>query len=161
MNLWRSNWRLVVLLAPIGVAFVWVGTVFVLGWLRPVPTALLVPGTPDSVTVALYGPAPSGPGGDLSSWQPEQVVMVSDGRQIAKLVSDTNSLPLFPMGNFACPNDDGSHYQVQFSFGNGDRRTLFVDRQGCQGVGFEERPNLSIAWSLTDHRLLDDLDTLF
>jgi hypothetical protein len=51
-----------------------------------------------------------------------------------------------------------------FSFSNGDRRTLFAERNGCQGVGFEEssyRSSIPVAWSLSDHRLLNDLDALF
>lgn len=125
---------------------------------QPGPVAL-IPGEPDAVTIARYGPNTSESLG--ASRIPERVMTVTDAKEVAKLASDANSLPAFPKGGFSCPNSDGSYYQVRFAFATGDRRTLFVERNGCEGVGFDEQPDHSVAWSMTDHRFLDDLDALF
>ena len=124
---------------------------------QPGPVALIL-GKPDAVTIARYGP--NTPGSLGASRNPDRVMTITDTKEVAKLASDANSLPPFPKGGFACPNSDGSYYQVRFAFKNGDLRTLFVDRTGCQGVGFDEQRDYSVVWSMTDHRFLDDLDAL-
>ncbi|MFI5091039.1 MAG: hypothetical protein ACHP7P_13365 [Terriglobales bacterium] len=137
---------------------------YMIGSTRNQPRAMLIPGTPDAVKVARYGAKPFGPAADATPWTPDAVVTVTDTKRVALLAADANNLPPFPTGNYSCPSSDGSHYELQFSFANGDRRTLFAERQGCEGVGFEDAPygsDESIAWSMTDHRLLNDLDALF
>ena len=124
----------------------------------------LVLGDPNAVKVARYGPEPTGVKAGTNPWSPDATATVTDRRTVSSLLQDANNLPVFPSGNFSCPSNDGSHYEVQFYFANGDRRTLFADRTGCRGVGFQEAAsgsNVSIAWSLTDPHLLNDLDALF
>lgn len=133
---------------------------FLVGSLRSPATATLVLGTPIKVTVARYAAGPVG-GPAPNNQTPDSVITVTSGNQIAKLVADANSLPLFPKGTVNCPAGDGSHYQLQFSYSNGDRQTLLAERQSCRGVGFADRPDRFIASSATDSRLLDDLDSLF
>jgi len=161
----RSRWKLAAWLALAILALAATAGImgYVIGSMRYQPTAILLPGTPDAVKVARYGAKPFGPAAD-TTWTPDAVVTVTDIKRVALLAADANNLPPFPTGNYGCPNSDGSHYELQFSFANGDRRTLFAERQGCEGVGFEDAPyesGASIAWSMTDHRLLNDLDALF
>ena len=155
----RVNWRLPALLAPLVVAVLVGASVYLVTWVRGTPTAMLVPGSATAVTVSRYGPEP-GPG-QSPVWPPDGTRTVTDPKQMATITADVNGPPLFPKGTISCPMDDGSHYLVQFSYSDSDRRTLFVQRGGCQGVGFASHPDRSLAWSLADHRLLDDLDALF
>lgn len=135
---------------------------FLLGSMMPMPAAaMLVPGAPNAVTISHYGPAPFGPGADLNTWEPDRVVTLKDRSEVGRITADVNRLPLFPRGTYNCPQDDGSHYLLKFIFTNGDSRTVFADIQGCEGVGFQDQPDNSIAWSMTDHRLLDEVDALF
>jgi hypothetical protein len=138
-------------------------TGWLIGSMRPSATAMLIRGNPSSVTVSRYGPQPVGAAAS-NGWHPDRVVDVTSHGEVAKLVTDVNQLPLVPSGGYACPYSDGSNYELQFFFTNGDRRTIIAERQGCEMVGFQDdtsgTPPL-IAWSMTDHRLLDDLDALF
>jgi hypothetical protein len=127
--------------------------------LRTTPSeqgAPLVPGRPSAVTVARYGPTAGFP-----PLPPEKVITNTYASTVARLVRDVNSLPAFPPGTISCPFDDGSYYQVEFSYADGGSRTLHVERRGCQGVGLAELPQHSVAWSATDPRFLNDLDALF
>jgi hypothetical protein len=120
------------------------------------PTTILVLGAPNAAAIGRYGPTAGHP-----PLEAEQQVTITDPGTVSKLVADANSLPMVPLGTVSCPADDGSYYQLRFVYGDGDRRTLHVGRQGCQGVGFAETSDRYIAWSLTDPRLLRDLDALF
>ena len=73
----------------------------------------------------------------------------------------SSQVPVVPSGGYSCPFDNGSHYEVQFSYANGDRTTLYVARHGCQFVGLDDNSGTAHAWSMTDSRLLNDLDALF
>jgi hypothetical protein len=139
---------LAVVIAAVG------GLIF--GSLRNPQKATLALGTPDAVTIGRYGPTAGFP-----PRLPERVITETNTATVARLVTDANGLPVFPSGGRSCPFDDGSYYLVSFSFADGDRRSLHVERRGCQGVSFAERPDYSVAWSLTDPRLLNDLDALF
>jgi hypothetical protein len=153
-TLGASNWGRRMLMA---LAVVIVGVVGIFfGSLRNQQKAVLVLGTPNAVTVARYGPTAGFP-----PRAPERVVTETSSATVARLVTDANSLPLFPSGTIHCPFDDGSYYQVGFSYADGDSRTLHVQRRGCQGVGFAERPDYLVAWLARDPRLLNDLDALF
>jgi hypothetical protein len=156
----RSQRILAIALAALVVLAV-AGGGFLVGSMREPTPATLIPGSPNAVTVARYGAAPSGPGADTTQWTAQSVVSVTDSKLVAKLAADANSLPPIPNGNYSCPYSDGSRYQLQFGFADGDRITLNAERQGCQGVAYQSRPDRSVAWSLTDHSLLDDLDALF
>lgn len=133
---------------------------FAVGSVRPQPTATFVVGSPNSVTVARFGPAPKGPTAS-ASYTPDAVVTVSVQEEVTKLVADANNLPLVPSGAYSCPFGDGSYYRVRFSYRNGDRTTLSVERQACRLVGFDDGSGDGRAWSLTDPRFLEDLDALF
>jgi hypothetical protein len=162
----RWRWKFVALMGLAVLALAATAGIlgFLLGSASSQPRAMLVPGTPDVLNVARYGPKPTGPSADTTPWTADADVNVTDTKRVARMAADANNLPLFPNGNFSCPYSDGSHYELQFSFANGDRRTLFVEKQGCQGVGFADiayGSGPSIAWSMTDHRLLNDLEALF
>ncbi|MHB8611248.1 MAG: hypothetical protein ACYDAL_02315 [Candidatus Dormibacteraceae bacterium] len=137
----RSRWKLAAWLTLAVLALVATAGIvgYLLGSTRIQPKAMLLPGAPDAVKVARYGAKPFGPAAD-NAWTPDAVVTVTDIKRVARLAADTNNLPLFPTGNYNCPYSDGSHYELQFSFANGDRRSLFAERQGCEGVGFEDGP---------------------
>ena len=149
-----SKWGSRALLASAVVLARLVGLFF--GSLRNPPKATLVLGTPNAVTVARFGPTAGFP-----PPPPDRVVTETNSSTVSRLVIDASSLPLFPSGTINCPFDDGSYYQVRFSYADGDSRSLHVERRGCQGVGFAERPDYSVAWSATDPRLLNGLDALF
>lgn len=83
---------------------------------------MFLPGTADALRVARYGAKPFGPAAGTTPWTPDAVVNVTDIKRVARLAADANDLPVFPNGNYSCPSSDGSHYELQFSFANGDRR---------------------------------------
>ena len=157
---WRRfpNWALVLVSLIALVAAGLVGAY--IGSPHGQATAVLVPGAPAMVRVARYGAMPSGPTAN-DPYLPDAVVTVSDTKKVARLAGDANSLPLIPTGDRSCPHSDGSHYQAQFLYSNADRVTLFVERQGCQFIGFDDGSNTAVAWALTDPTFLQDLDALF
>jgi hypothetical protein len=84
---------------------------------------------------------------------------VRDPAAITGVVRDLNNLPAQPdtgISVMSCPSGAGRQYVIAFSYANGDRWTVVVQRDSCQLVmagGFWPRTGASTA-------LLRDLDAL-
>jgi hypothetical protein len=108
----------------------------------PSPMATLVIGTPAAMT--LNG------------------VVISDPAALSEVVADLNHLHPYPDTGIrisSCPSSNGDRYVVRFTYANGDRWTVTVDRYGCQNVtagGFWPRTSVS-----SNPKLLADLDAIF
>jgi hypothetical protein len=108
----------------------------------PSPTATLVIGTPAAMTVNGVG--------------------ISDPTALSEVVGDLNHLRPYPDTGIrisSCPSSNGDRYVVRFTYTNGDRWTVTVDRYGCQNVtagGFWPRTSVS-----SNPKLLEDLDAIF
>jgi hypothetical protein len=104
-----------------------------------VPTPTLVVGTPASMTV--------------------NGLTVRDRAAITRAVRDLNHLQPHPdtgIGIMSCPSGAGLEYVVTFSYPNGDRWTVVVQRDSCELVtagGFWPRTS-------ADATLLKDLDAI-
>lgn len=133
------------------------GAGYFIGAMRPPPTVTLVTGTPSAAVVSRYDSPNEPPPNNLVL---NGKVTVTDAARVAKLVTDANSLPPVPSGGYACPAGAG-YYEIQFVYANGDLRTLFADRGDCRFVSLGEQPDKVVAWSMTNPRLLNDLDALF
>jgi hypothetical protein len=114
-------------------------------FLRPAPssrTATLVIGTP--AAMSLNG------------------VVISDPAALSEVIGDLNQLRPYPDTGIrisSCPSSNGDQYVVRFTYTNGDRWTVTLDRYGCQNVtagGFW--PRISVSSNPT---LLEDLDAIF
>jgi len=83
-------------------------------------------------------------------------IQVRDSTQISQLVHELNTLPAYPSGTMHCPMDDGSHFALVFSFGDGTSTMVKVEARGCQGVtvGGSKQP---VAWAAKSPELFDTL----
>ncbi len=83
-------------------------------------------------------------------------IQVSDTSQISQLVHELNTLPAYPSGTMLCPMDDGSHFAMVFSYGDGTSTMVTVEANGCQGVyvGGSKQP---VAWAAKSPELFDML----
>jgi hypothetical protein len=68
--------------------------------------------------------------------KPPAPVTVTDPATVAQLVSLVNGLPLFPPGEYNCPQDDGRGMQMEFWTTVGGTRlaTAFAKHGGCGGM---------------------------
>ena len=88
-------------------------------------------------------------------------VPVPDPAAVDKVVRDLNELYPYPDTGInvqSCPSSNGSQYVVKFTYPNGDKWTVIVDRDGCQDVtagGFWPRTS-----AFSNPQLLKDLDAL-
>lgn len=83
-------------------------------------------------------------------------IQVSDSSQISQLVHELNTLPAYPRGTMLCPMDDGSHFAMVFSYGDGTSTMVKAEARGCQGVyvGGSKQP---VAWAAKSPELFDIL----
>jgi len=122
---------------------------------------IVITGRPDSITVSRY----TGPGFGQQNGPPPPLRLdgmrtITSTPEIDRIVTDLARLPALT-GSVACPADDGSYYELQISYDNGDRRTLNAGRHGCEIVSFAEERTGPTAWSIPNRHFLDDLDALF
>jgi hypothetical protein len=88
-------------------------------------------------------------------------VSVPDPAAVDKVVRDLNELYPYPDTGInvqSCPSSNGTQYVLKFTYGNGDRWTVIVDRDGCQDVtagGVWPRTS-----AFSNPQLLKDLDAL-
>jgi hypothetical protein len=64
-------------------------------------------------------------------------LVIKDPAVIKKIVGDLNALEPIPgTGNVvgSCPNDSGHSYTIEFTYSNGDKWTVEVNRLGCHEV---------------------------
>ena len=86
---------------------------------------------------------------------------ISDPFAISRVVGDLNDLHPYPDTGISvqsCPSSNGSQYALRFTYGNGDRWTVIIDRDGCEDVtagGFWPRTS-----AFSNPQLLRDLDAL-
>jgi hypothetical protein len=105
------------------------------------PTSTLVVGTPTAMAV--------------------NGLIVRDPASITKVVQDLNRLkPSADSGITvqSCPNYVGQKYVVAFTYTNGDRWTVIVERDGCENVtagGYWPRTS-----AFSNPQLLSDLDAI-
>jgi hypothetical protein len=88
-------------------------------------------------------------------------LIVRDSATIGKVVQDLNRLhPSADSGIKvqSCPNYVGQNYVVVFTYANGDRWTVIVERDGCQNVtAGGDWPRTS---AFSNPALLTDLDAI-
>jgi uncharacterized Rossmann fold enzyme len=88
-------------------------------------------------------------------------LIVRDPASITKVVQDLNRLkPSADSGITvqSCPNYVGQKYVVAFTYTNGDRCTVIVERDGCENVtagGYWPRTS-----AFSNPQLLSDLDAI-
>ena len=122
------------------------GFTFAVGlMLRPAPTPLLniplVVGSPKAMSV--------------------NGLIVRDPATMSKVVQDLNRLT--PSADYgiavqSCPNYVGQKYVLAFTYANGDRWTVIVERDGCENVtagGYWPRTS-----AFSNPQLLKDLDAI-
>jgi hypothetical protein len=64
---------------------------------------------------------------------------IEDRAEVKKLYDKMLSLPSFPQGTSACPNDNGVQYELTFTHASKFVSKAMVDATGCEGVTFNNK----------------------
>jgi hypothetical protein len=73
-------------------------------------------------------------------------VGISDLAVVTSLVIQLNAMPPFPDANFSCPMDDGSYFDLVFTYVDGTRVSVMVQSTGCQTVFLNDFAQ-PVAWA--------------
>jgi hypothetical protein len=73
-------------------------------------------------------------------------VGISDLAVVTSLVTQLNAMPPFPDGSFHCPMDDGSYFELVFTYVDGTRVSVIVQSTGCQVVYLNDFAH-TVAWA--------------
>jgi hypothetical protein len=113
----------------------------------------LLPDGSIAVLIEQFGGLNDQPPLGLKSW-----VQITDAAAISKLVRDLNALPPFPGGIF-CPEDDGSYFELIFTYSARTRMDVKVEARGC-GEVYVGGSTQAVAWTLTSPAFIDALSGL-
>jgi hypothetical protein len=61
-------------------------------------------------------------------------VVITNNGAITDLIAQIDKLPTYPCGTVFCPFDDGSKFQLDFSYPDGLTEEVTVHEHGCRGV---------------------------
>lgn len=84
---------------------------------------------------------------------------VKNAAALRKFVHELNALPVFPGGVFSCPQEDGSHFSLAFTYADATMTSVKVEAGGC-GQVFVGGSTEAVAWTPTTPTFLKSVSGL-